>query len=176
MNNYELQKQRGIKRKYEAIIARGGKCQVCGYNKNISALEFHHLDTNKKEYQLDSRRFSNTSIEKLEQELDKCILLCSNCHKELHYPDLNMDDIPSLINSKTVSFNNLAGQVCPVCGKRFSKTKGKVYCSKECRDKFKNYPTKDEVIKKYQELKSWEKVAQSYNLTRKILQRIRNKS
>lgn len=176
MNNYKLQKQREIKRKYEAIVARGCKCEICGYSKNISAFEFHHLNANEKEYQLDSRHFSNTSIEKLEQELSKCILLCANCHREVHYPDLNMDNIPNLINPQTVSFDNLTGQVCPVCGKRFPKSTGKIYCSKECRDSSKNYPSKDEITRKYQELKSWEKVAHFYNLTRKILQRIRNKS
>ena len=176
MNNYESQKLRGIKRKYEAILSRGAKCGKCGYDKNISALEFHHLDPNLKEYQIDSRRFSNTSIDKLEQELNKCILLCANCHRELHYPELTLDNIPNIIDSKTTSFSNLTGQICPVCGKRFPKSTGKIYCSKECRDSSKNYPTKDEIAKKYQELKSWEKVAQFYNLTRKILQRIRKRS
>lgn len=176
MNNYESQKLRGIKRKYEAILSRGAKCEKCGYNKNISALEFHHLDPNLKEYQIDSRRFSNTSIDKLEQELNKCILLCANCHRELHYPELTLDNISNIIDSKITSFSNRTGQICPVCGKRFPKSTGKIYCSKECRDSSKNYPTKDEITKKYQELKSWEKVAQFYNLTRKILQGIRKKS
>ena len=41
-NSAILQKIRGITRKYKAIIARGGKCEICGYDKNISALEFYH--------------------------------------------------------------------------------------------------------------------------------------
>ena len=64
----------------------GGCCSKCGYNKNYAALEFHHVKD--KSFSLDSRKISNTSMSKLLEELKKCILLCSNCHKEHHYPDL----------------------------------------------------------------------------------------
>lgn len=63
----------------------GGCCSKCGYNKNYTALEFHHIKD--KSFGLDSRKISNTSMDKLLNELKKCILLCSNCHKEHHYPD-----------------------------------------------------------------------------------------
>ena len=49
-NNYENQKLRGLKRKYEAILAKGGKCEKCGYDVNIAALEFHHLNPEEKEF------------------------------------------------------------------------------------------------------------------------------
>ena len=67
-------------------MKRGGKCEHCGYNANLSALEFHHRNPEEKEFQIDIRAFSNYSLEKLEAELDKCELLCSNCHKEHHHP------------------------------------------------------------------------------------------
>lgn len=73
-----------------------------------------------------------------------------------------------------VSFNNPTGSVCPVCGKRFPKSKGKIYCSKECREKDKNYPSKQEVLEQYELLKTWDKVAEYFGLTRRIIQRIRN--
>ena len=47
-NNYRNQILRGLKRKYESILSRGGKCERCGYDKNISALEFHHKIQKKK--------------------------------------------------------------------------------------------------------------------------------
>ena len=78
-------------------MKRGGKCEHCGYNANLSALEFHHKNPEEKEFQVDIRAFSNYSLEKLEAELDKCELLCSNCHKEHHHPALAMDNIPELI-------------------------------------------------------------------------------
>lgn len=176
-NNYEKQKARGLKRKWECIQSRGGKCEICGYDKNISALEFHHKDPNEKDFQLDIRHFSNHTISKLKSELDKCILVCANCHREIHNPQLTKDNITSVIqNTTTNSFKDSFGSECPVCGKRFPKMKGKKYCSKECRDKalgIDKYPSKSDVENKYKELKSWQKVADFYQVTRRIIQTIR---
>lgn len=61
----------------------GGKCSVCGYDKCFDALEFHHSDPKAKEFHLGERR--GLSIKKLREELDKCILVCRNCHTEIHY-------------------------------------------------------------------------------------------
>ena len=66
----------------------GGCCSKCGYNKNLAALEFHHIDPESKEFQIDIRRLSNTSMDKLQEEIHKCILLCANCHREEHNPNL----------------------------------------------------------------------------------------
>lgn len=176
-NNYQNQKLRGLKRKYEAIKNHGGKCEICGYDKNIAALDFHHKDPAEKEFQLDMRQLANCSLEKLESELNKCIILCANCHREIHNQDLDMSNVPLLIE-KTISkksFNNKEeyGSICPVCGKHFPKMKGKIYCSKECRENAKDYPTKSEVELQYNNLQSWTKVAEYFNLTRRIIDRIR---
>lgn len=155
-------------------MRRGGACEICGYCKNIAALEFHHLNPEEKEFNVDMRKFSNMNLEKLEAELEKCILVCANCHRELHNENLTMENVPILLeNVDKITFSNRGGQICPTCGKRFKKSKGKIYCSKECRMKAKNYPTKQEVLDKYQELHSWQKVADFYNITRRIVQRIR---
>lgn len=72
---------------------------------------------------------------------------------------------------------NKTGSICPVCKNRFPKATGKKYCCKECRDKAEGrdkYPTKEEILEKYNELKSWEKVANSFGLTRKIIRRIKD--
>lgn len=72
-------------RKKELINLKGGGCSKCGYNKNYAALDFHHLRD--KEFPLDSRNIGNRSLPSLLKELDKCILLCANCHREEHYPE-----------------------------------------------------------------------------------------
>lgn len=72
---------------------------------------------------------------------------------------------------------NGVGSICPICGNRFPKATGKIYCCKKCRDKAEGrdkYPLKIDVINKYNELKSWQKVADFYNLTIKIIRRIKN--
>lgn len=69
--------------KIKSINYKGGKCENCGYCKCIAALTFHHLDPSEKEFNIS--RFMGANFEKLKVELDKCKLLCSNCHIEEHY-------------------------------------------------------------------------------------------
>ena len=61
----------------------GAKCSKCGYDKCVDALDFHHLDGTNKLFSL-SNKMGNMKIEKLLAEADKCIVLCANCHRELH--------------------------------------------------------------------------------------------
>lgn len=81
------QKSNGFKRKRKLVDLKGGKCSVCGYNKNLAALSFHHEEN--KDFGLDARAFTNTSWKKLLIEADKCIIVCQNCHMEIHYPHLD---------------------------------------------------------------------------------------
>ena len=77
-------KERYRKYKIKAVEYKGGKCCRCGYNKCVASLEFHHVDPDKKEAQV-SKFFAMNSWNKIKTELDKCVLLCANCHNELHY-------------------------------------------------------------------------------------------
>lgn len=64
-------------------------CSRCGYNKNKAALEFHHPDNNK-EYTINSlTRTALSNKDKIMKEIEKCVVLCANCHREEHYPQLN---------------------------------------------------------------------------------------
>ena len=67
--------------KKKLVEYKGGKCECCGYNKCIEALEFHHLDPSKKDFTISG---TSRSFDTLKIEADKCILVCSNCHKEIH--------------------------------------------------------------------------------------------
>lgn len=73
--------------KHQLIEYKGGKCEKCGYNKCEGALQFHHRDPKQKEFALSQINLNDTnfSIEKVYQEIDKCDLLCANCHAEEHY-------------------------------------------------------------------------------------------
>lgn len=66
-----------------AIEYKGGKCSLCGYKRYQGALEFHHLDSFKKDFGLSMAGLTR-SWERTKKELDKCLLVCSNCHKEVH--------------------------------------------------------------------------------------------
>ena len=90
---YETQRRRGINRKMQLINATGGMCSICGYRKNLSALVFHHTDPEAKEFKMDMRSLSNRTFDSALAELDKCILLCHNCHAEIHNPHLDLDSL-----------------------------------------------------------------------------------
>ena len=66
-----------------AVEYMGGKCEVCGYNKCLRALEFHHKDPNEKDFGIAQNGITR-SWEKVKTELDKCIMVCANCHIEIH--------------------------------------------------------------------------------------------
>ena len=80
--NHVLKRRKNLK--IMSTEYKGGKCSMCGYDKCIDALEFHHLDPTKKDFSIASSGFTR-SWEKIRNELDKCTLVCSNCHKEIHY-------------------------------------------------------------------------------------------
>lgn len=60
------------------------ECELCGYNKNWSALCFHHIEEEEKEFEVNEAR--TASRERVKAEIEKCALLCHNCHMEVHYP------------------------------------------------------------------------------------------
>lgn len=100
VQNYTSQRKRGVKRKLELIKMMGGACQKCGYNKNISALCFHHIDADIKSFELDTRSLSNNKRDIVIKEAQKCVLLCSNCHAEEHNPLLDSASINSLLTAE----------------------------------------------------------------------------
>lgn len=87
---YENQQSRGLTRKLNFVNKLGGQCEICGYNKNLAVLNFHHKDPSKKEIKLDIRSMSNNNLDVLTKEVEKCQLVCSNCHGEIHHPTLKM--------------------------------------------------------------------------------------
>lgn len=82
-----LERQRDFKQK--CVEYRGGKCVSCGYNKTNNALEFHHLNPLEKDFSISSARFT-TFDQRIIKELDKCALVCRNCHAEIHAGLINL--------------------------------------------------------------------------------------
>ena len=70
--------------KLKCLEYKGGKCERCGYDKHPSALQFHHLDPQVKEFGISARKTKQFD-DATKLELDKCQLLCANCHAEEHY-------------------------------------------------------------------------------------------
>lgn len=74
--------------KERCIAYMGGSCSRCGYNKSKRALSFHHKDPTQKKFQISGKHCF--SWEKIRVELDKCIMLCANCHMEDHEEESNL--------------------------------------------------------------------------------------
>ena len=88
----EAVQRRREKLKLLAVEYKGGECEVCGYKKCVNALEFHHIDPNEKEFGVGENGYTRSS-EAIKKELDKCILVCSNCHREIHAGLIDVDNI-----------------------------------------------------------------------------------
>lgn len=78
----------GSDRKKEAIEYKGGKCEDCGGVFHPCVYDFHHLDPSEKEFNL-GNILKRKDFSIVKKELDKCALLCSNCHRMRHYKENN---------------------------------------------------------------------------------------
>ena len=66
-----------------AVQYKGGQCSRCGYKKCVEALEFHHLDSSQKDFGISAKGYTR-SWARVREEIEKCVLVCANCHRELH--------------------------------------------------------------------------------------------
>ena len=99
--------------KQKAVEFLGGKCNKCG-NENMVCLEFHHLDSAEKDDSI-SKMLISASWGKIEEELNKCILLCSNCHHETHYRTDGLGKNNGWI-SKHELLQSISKASCESCG------------------------------------------------------------
>ncbi len=105
-------KERAETRKLYFLALSGNKCSGCGYNRNYTALEFHHTKKNK-ELKLDARGLATRSISVLMKEWKKCRLLCANCHREEHEKD---GGLRPQSRKKKQKLMDLCGGGCEKCG------------------------------------------------------------
>lgn len=120
------------KTKENIVESLGGKCCICGYNKCLNSLHFHHLVPTEKEFQLGQARGNPISWDKIIKEVKKCALLCSNCHGELH---AGLTKIPENIPKFNTKFDIVPKNFgnCPVCDTQ--KKSSSIYCSRACSGK-----------------------------------------
>ena len=176
-NTYHAQTLRSFSRKLDLIKLAGGKCQSCGYDKNMAALEFHHKDSNHKDGSLDSRSLANRSIKYIMEEFQKCDLLCANCHREVHHPELELNRIDGLITQvkeKSLIDTRNGKPKCLDCGCEINYTSKRCI---DCNNKFKTKPNKPDInllIKEVEEFSmTW--CSKKYGVSRKTIGRWLNK-
>ena len=81
MSKYSCKRRN--QRKEELVKMKGGKCKICGYSKSLSALTFHHKNIEQKRFTISGNKLLKRWDELL-KEIEKCDLLCMNCHAEVH--------------------------------------------------------------------------------------------
>lgn len=109
----------------------GTKCVICGYDKSYYSLAYHHIDPTTKEFNISEVRSYSYAWDKIEAELRKCVVVCTNCHGEIHH---------GLIEAPTVSsFNEEKARElykpCKQCGKLIYHA-FQVFCNKTCSGKY----------------------------------------
>ena len=160
--------------KLKAIEYKGGKCQneECGYSKCVDALEFHHLDPKEKNFSLSKTGFTRGWVE-IKTELDKCILLCANCHREAHLllrskSKIFLEDI----KPRRVLIN------CQFCNKEYSviasDKQSRKFCSQEC-SKISQRKVQQRPLEKELEKLLWEtstrQIAKRYGVSDKTIEK-----
>ena len=135
-----LERQRALKKK--AVDYKGGKCQRCGYDEYDAALEFHHRDPDEKEFSLSHLNRTKWSQRTMD-ELDKCDLLCANCHRTVHF----LMATPVLPENKT-SKKEKKEYGCQDCGVILSNYRAKrcIPCQSKANQKI-DWPPKEELQK-----------------------------
>lgn len=125
------------RRKQRAVDYKGGKCQKCGYSKCLNALEFHHTDPSRKDFTVAGKR---RPWEDLRIELDKCLLLCSNCHREHHEALVDSEHALKLLEIRKHipdrgSAPKKETRTCTRCSTPFETypSTGKHFCSRSCK-------------------------------------------
>lgn len=117
-------------------LAFGGKCAICGYDKCIGAIDYHHIDPKTKDNALSKAMANGHGWDKIVIEARKCTIVCCRCHREIHngttklpmkYPIFN-EEFANINKAKEIEYNK-----CPICGKQ--KINYYKHCSVECSAK-----------------------------------------
>jgi hypothetical protein len=85
---YQLTKRELRKKNQNWLLnfKKEGKCSMCN-NEDYRALEFHHINSKQKDFSISYMRNNSFSLEKMKEEIKKCVILCANCHRITHWQE-----------------------------------------------------------------------------------------
>lgn len=130
-------------------------CNICGYNKNLAALDFHHINASEKDFTISQQKRLNLN-DKIKQELDKCDVICSNCHRELHSLEEGVfqpNEMKPRSDTYCIDCNSKCNFGCQRCMK----------CNTKIRRK--NIPSKQVLIDDIKFLKYLTTIGKKYKVT-----------
>jgi len=126
MKSYENVKKSKRRKKQFAVEQFGGKCVICGYDRCVGALDFHHVDPETKTAN-PAHIILHWSWERAKEELKKCVLICANCHREHHFNS-------EFESSYERFYREPLDKRCIVCGNSYESFSEKSQtCSPRCR-------------------------------------------
>lgn len=170
MSSYQNIKDFRIRQKKRIIYVMGEKCAICGYNKCDSALELHHLNPQEKDFTFSKN--TNRAWEQIVSELPKTILVCANCHREIHAGLINNSYLKTSFNSlkekeinEEITLHKIGKQkLCKYCGKPIS---NKAVLCVECNAKLHRTVDRPSREQLKQEIRTipFTKIAQKYGVT-----------
>ncbi len=177
-SSYALYSRKGISMSKENVISwrqrvkiklieyKGGKCSRCGYNKDVPrAYQFHHRDSSQKDFQIGGK---SLSFQTLKKEVDKCDLVCSNCHAEIH--DLEVKEKRDELRQRHQQWleSLLQPKNCKQCNKEFQPEKRDAkFCSAKCSQMSQrrcSRPTKAELRNMMTKM-SWTAIGKKYGIS-----------
>jgi len=121
--------------KKKAVAYKGGKCERCGYDKCVAAMDFHHVNPDDKDFKISDGIWS---WDRLKPELDKCMMLCANCHREEHenLKAAKLAEDEEEWQRRSRKFPPVLPRDCKKCGKSFKPFyQAAEFCSSECSHK-----------------------------------------
>lgn len=163
----EAVQKRRDKIKILSVEYKGGKCSICGYDKYIGALEFHHLDSDEKDFGISEKGYTR-AWEIVREELDKCILVCANCHRELHQ-DLRFQKIEWTLEDEENS-SKIKEYFCTTCNKKLYEKSDTGLCN-ECYKKTTRKverPSKEELFELIK-TKTFTELGRTYGVSDKTI-------
>ena len=123
--NYQCVKDSRKNRKEDILYVMGEKCCLCGYDKAKTTLELHHIEPEEKEFTIG--KCLNRAWDILHSEIQKCVLVCANCHREIHEGLITEELISSYIpergqeiDKKIYDFKRKKVHYCIDCGAEIS--------------------------------------------------------
>ena len=134
--NFQHWRQRTKRRLIEAF---GGACGICGYSRCQSSLVFHHLDPNEKDFSITGKRVAGWRG--IAVEARKCVMLCANCHGEVHAGVTAVPDTCRRFDEHFAAYDGLdvhrrrPRRTCLRCGSVVSQKAEQPYCSRSCAAK-----------------------------------------
>lgn len=140
MNNSDKVKNWRKRTKDRIVEAFGNKCCICGGKFSQEIYDLHHVDPKQKKFSLGSIRSNSKAWNKIVEELRKCIMVCSNCHRSIHYGHCKIPDNAPTFNESFADYKKITKlglEVCPICKKK-TKLPYNITCSLTCAAKRKN--------------------------------------